>query len=158
MRQVVDWSAAFWAGLISGIIFLLLNVFLIPYFIGGSPWMMVRLFGSVVLGEEVLAPPATYHLSALVVAVLMHLVLSIVFSMLLAYIIHRGGLITGILGGALFGLILYLINFYTLTLIFPWFFAMRNWVFLANHAIFGALSGGIYETLEVEEFVPAQRD
>jgi hypothetical protein len=158
MRQVVDWSAALWAGLISGVILLLLNVFLIPYFIGGNPWVMVRLFGSVLLGEAVLAPPATFHLAALVVTVLEHLVLSIVFSVLLAYIIHRGGLITGIVGGALFGLLLYLINFYTLTLIFPWFFAMRNWVFVLNHIIFGALSGSIYELLEVEEFVPMQKD
>jgi hypothetical protein len=85
-------------------------------------------------------------------------VLSIAFTLLIAYIIHRGGLITGILGGALIGLGLYTINFRTLTYVFPWFFAMESTSVLVNHLIFGALAGGIYEALEVEEFEPVYED
>lgn len=154
MKQLVDWSAAIWAGIISGIIFLLLNLFLTPYFMGGNLWVMVRLFASVVLGEGILAPPATFDLTALVVAILTNSILSLAFALLVAYIIHRGGLLTGILGGAVLGLAIYGINFYTLTIFFPWFFAMRHPIIVINHIIFGALAGGIYEWLEVEEFVP----
>ena len=42
-----------------------------------------------------------------------------------------------------------------LTLLFPWFFAMRSWTLVFTHVIFGALAGGVYESLEVEEFVAA---
>ena len=42
---------------------------------------------------------------------------------------------------ALLGLAFYSINFYTLTFFYPWFFAMRNPVFLATHALFGAIAG-----------------
>lgn len=152
-RQLVDWSAAFWAGIISGFIFLAVTVFAVPYFTGGNAWVMIRLFASVVLGEGILAPPAAYNFSALAAALLVNSVLSLAFTLLLAYIIHRGGLITGILGGSVFGLAVYCINFYTLTFFFPWFFAMRGWPMAASHILLGALAGGIYEGLEVEEFV-----
>lgn len=106
------------------------------------------------LGEAILAPPASFDLKALIAALVTHYVLSTVFSMVLAYIFHRGGMLTGILGGAVFGLCLYCINVYTLTWVFPWFFTMRGWAFLLTHIAFGAMAGGIYEGLEVEEFVP----
>ena len=154
-QQVVDWSAAIWAGLIAGVISLFLYVVLTPRVVGGNSWVMVRLLASILLGEEVLAPPASFHGGALACAVLTHLVLSVAYALVLAFIIHRGGLITGIRGGGAFGLALYLINFYSFSFFFPWFFAMQSWAFAVNHILFGALAGGIYEALEVEEFVPA---
>ena len=154
MRQVVDWSAAVWAGIIAGSAFLLLNLLLTPLFIGGNTWVMVRLFGSLLLGDDILAPPSTFDRGALIAAIVTNFALSIAFALILAIIIHRWGFITGVTVGALFGLALYGINFYSLTYFFPWFFAMRSSVFLATHIIFGALAGGIYEGLEVEEFVP----
>jgi hypothetical protein len=156
MRQVVDWRAAVWAGLIAGIAFLLLNLVLIPAVIGGNAWVVIRLFASIVLGPDVLAPPATFDPTALIVALVTNTILSVVFALIVAFIIHRGGLISGIIGGAILGLALYAINFYTLTYFFPWFFAMHSWIFAVTHALFGALAGGIYEALEVEEFVPVE--
>lgn len=153
MRQLVDWSAAVWSGVIAGALFLLVNLFFSPV---GNAWVMLRLFSSVVLGQSILAPPPTFNLSALIVGLLVHFVLSILYALLIAYVIHRGGLISGVIGGALLGLALYSINFYTLTLLYPWFFAMRSTVFVATHLLFGALAGGIYEALEVEMFVPVE--
>ena len=152
IRQIVDWRAAFWAGLLGGLIFLLANLLLSPV---GNAWVMIRLFASVLLGDSILAPPATFDLMALGAALIAHFALSIAYALLIAYIIHRGGLITGIIGGALLGLALYSINFYTLTLFYPWFFAMRSAICIATHALYGALVGGIYEALEIEIFVPA---
>ena len=154
MRQLVDWSAAIWAGILSGFVFLLLNIFLSPFMMGGNAWVMVRLLASVTMGEGILAPPATFHLAALCVAVVTNFFLCFLFGLLVACIIHRGGLIIGVLGGAVLGLAIYSINFYTFTYFFPWFFALRGWVMAFNHIILGALAGGIYEWLEVEEFVP----
>ncbi len=155
MRQVVDWSAAVWAGLIAGTIFLLINMLLTSIYLG-SPWVIVRLIASVLMGKGVLPPPATFDPAIFIVSLVVHIPLSILFSCLLAIILHRWGLFVGILGGALFGLALYLINFYTFSLVFPWFFPMRSWIMALSHIIFGALAGGIYEGLEVEEFVPAE--
>lgn len=156
LRQLVDWKAALWAGLIAGTIFLLINLFVTPLVIGGNGWVMVRLFASILLGDGILAPPATFNLVALLVALMTHFTLALLYALLIAYVIHRGGLITGVIGGALLGLALYSINFYTLTLFYPWFFAMRNIVFVVAHLLYGALAGGIYEALEVEIFLPTE--
>jgi hypothetical protein len=158
MRQVVDWRASIWAGLLAGSTFLLLNVLATPLAIGGNGWVMVRLIASIPLGEGILTPLASYDLNALLAAFVTHYVLSIVFSMVLAYMIHRGGMRTGILGGAVFGLCLYCMNVYTLTWVFPWFFVMRGWAFLLTHVLFGTMAGGIYEGLEVEAYIPVEEE
>ena len=153
LRQVVDWSAAVWAGIIAGIIFLILNVLVAPLFLGGNAWISLRYTASILLGDRVLPPPATFDLGVLIVALLVYFAMAIAFAVVLALIIHRWGMIVGIIGGALFGLALYFINFYTLTYFYPWFFAIHSWVLLLSHVIFGAVAGGVYESLEVEEFV-----
>lgn len=155
MRQIVDWRAAVWAGVVSGVIFLIVNLALMNAYVG-TPWVSIRLIASIVMGESVLPPPASFDATIFVVAIAVHEVFSIIFASLIAIVLHRWGLIVGILGGAVFGLALYGINFYTLSFFFPWFFPMRSWIMVASHAIFGACAGGIYEALEVEEFVPVE--
>lgn len=153
LKQVVDWSAAAWAGVAAGVVFLLVSMVLTSVYVG-SPWVMTRLIASIVMGEAVLPPPATFDLGILGAALAVHLAFSIAFAGLIAYVLHRWGLLVGILGGAAFGLALYFINFYTFSAFFPWFFPMRSWIMAASHVIYGALAGGIYEALETEEFVP----
>jgi len=151
MRQVMDWSAALWAGVIAGVVFYLLNVFIVPIILGGNMWVIIRLFSSIFLGNDVLAPPATFDSSALLVSIITNLILSIGFSFLIAFVFHKWGLIVGMLGGATFGLGIYLVNFYFLSYFLPWFFALSSWPFVITHILFGAIAGGIYEILEVEE-------
>lgn len=155
-RQLVDWRAAIWAGLVAGSVFLLLTLLVWPFFMGGNAWIMARLLASVLLGEPILAPPPTFHPGALAAAVLANGLIGMLYALLIAYIVHRGGLITGIFGGAALGLAIYAINFYTFTLFCPWFFPMRGLIMAIHHMIFGAFAGGIYEWLEVETFVPVE--
>ncbi len=152
MKQIMDWRSAIWAGLIAGTVFYILNIFLVPFLLGGNMWVIVRFFASIFLGEAILAPPATYDLSALLISICTNLVLSLIFTLLIAFVLHRFGLLVGIIGGAVFGLAIYLINFYSLSYLFPWFFALSSWPFVLTHLLFGALAGGIYELLEVEKF------
>jgi len=147
-HKVVDWRAAFWAGLVAGTVFLLVNLFVVPALMQGKFWISVRLIASIVLGREVLAPPATAHTVALVAAIAVHYVLALAMAAVIAYVVHRGGLIGGILIGALLGLAFYFIDYYTLTYFFPQFFAMKHWSVIASHVLFGALAGGVYELLE----------
>ncbi len=55
MRQVVDWRAAVWAGVISGVVFLLISMLLASVYIG-SPWVITRLIASIIMGPDVLPP------------------------------------------------------------------------------------------------------
>jgi hypothetical protein len=151
-RLLVDWSAAFQAGLIAGTVFLFVNLILGPMAYGGNVWVWIRLLASPILGPEILAPPATFHAGALAAALVFQYGLAIIYTVTIAYVLHRWGLWVGILGGALIGLAFYAIDFYTLTYFFPWFWALGGWVMALSHVLFGAFAGGVYELLEVEEW------
>jgi hypothetical protein len=53
----------------------------------------------------------------------------------------------------MFGLALYLVNFYLLADFFPWFIDMRGGVTLLAHLIFGMLAAGVYWKLEKNSMV-----
>ncbi len=151
MTATVDWSAAVWAGILAGLISFLLYLFLVPAIVGsGNAWAMMRYIASIPMGPDVLAPPATFEASMMLAALAVHFVLAIFMALVIAFVLHRGGTILGVLGGAVFGLIFYLINYYSMTLWFPHLFAMSHWTVVAIHIVFGALAGGIYEWLELE--------
>lgn len=153
LHQITDWRAAIWAGLIAGALFLALQMGILWALVGGSPWVLLRMIAAMVMGQGVLPPPPTFNAVVVIVALLVHFVLSILFAMLLAFVLHRWGMLVGIIGGALLGLALYAINYYTFTLFFPWFFPMRSWVTVLAHVVFGAAAGGVYEAFEHEIFV-----
>ena len=46
--------------------------------------------------------------------------------------------------GAVFGLLLYLINFHLLTQVFPWFRELRGWITLTAHLVFGISAALLY--------------
>ena len=153
MRQLVDWGAAFWAGLISGVISFAL-ILIISGIVLGSPWYATRLEASILLGSSILPPPTSFDLGIFVAALFVHLALAILFTFLVAAIVHKFGIVISVIGGALIGLALYGINYYSLSYFFPWFYQFRSWMFLVEHIVFGAIAGGLYELFEVEVFVP----
>ncbi len=156
MQQIMDIRAALLASLIAGLVYLVVQIVMAVWLFGSTPWVVLRWQAAILLGEGVLPPPAGFASLPILVGLLLHFALSVLYGLLIAFIIHRGGLLVGIVGGGLVGLALYALNFYTFTILFPWFFAIRNWLIILGHVLFGMLVGGIYEALEVEEFVPVE--
>lgn len=155
LRQVMDWRAALIAGVVAGTVTLLLQLILIAALTGGSPWFVLYHIAGLVLGPDAVLGVTGFEVGPALLGLLLHFVLAILFTLLLAFIIHRWGLVVGIVGGALFGLALYGINYYTFTIFFPWFYPFRSWVVILIHVVFGAVAGGTYEALEEEIYVPA---
>jgi len=153
---LVDWRAVWRAWLIAGTVYLVLDLWVVPAFVGGSFWISVRLVASILLGPEVLAPPVTFHGPALFAAIITIYGISLLATILIALIVHRGGLILGIVGGAIVGLSVHAINYYSLTAFFPQFFALNAPAVAVAHTVFGALAGGLYEWLEADELEVAQ--
>lgn len=152
LRQLVDWRAAILAGMVGAVVLLLLEIQFTKIAVG-SPWVFLRMLAATILGPKALTPAAGFDVGVLVAALVVHLPLSIAFACLIAFVIHKGGLATGILGGAVLGLCLYWINFGTVFRLVPWFAPMASpWTMWA-HVVFGAVCGGVYELLEVEKFV-----
>ena len=137
-------GAAVIAGLIAGAVFLVLEMLMVPMFLAGSPWGPPRMIAAMAMGPDVLPPPATFDLVILMVAMMIHFVLSIVLALVFALLARVRPMGTAIMIGAVFGLVVYLVSFYGMTAVFPWFAEARNWVSLFAHVMFGVVLGWAY--------------
>ncbi len=155
----VDWRAVFLAAPLAGAISLAMLLFFVPWAVGaGNAATIMRYLASIAIGADALAPPPTWTAATLITGTLVHFALSLWMTAVIAYVLHRWGLLTGLLGGALFGLGFFAVHYYTLTLALPHLFAMSHWSVALVHAVFGALAGGLYEVFEFEpgEYAPAE--
>ncbi|KWI73990.1 hypothetical protein [Burkholderia ubonensis] len=99
-----------------------------------------RLTAAIVMGRRVLGPPAGFEPLVMGMATLVHFALSLAYTAVLAVAIHRLSLLVG----AVFGLLLYGINLYGFTEIFPWFVPVRGAITLAAHLAFGITAAATY--------------
>jgi hypothetical protein len=141
----VTWRAVLFAGLVAGTLFLVADIVFAPIVTHVAATLTLRYFAALVLGSKVLTQSGS---GILITGIVVHYVLSLVFALVIALVVHRWGLIVGIVGGAILGVAIYGINLYTVTLLFPWFFAINSTVILLCHAIFGAVAGGVYEMFD----------
>lgn len=144
MAPFVHWRAAVGAGLIAGVVFLMYEMIMMPLFMGESPWGPPRMMAAIVMGEGVLPPPATFAFGIVMVAMILHFILSIVYAFIIAELVQRASLGMAIGIGAVVGLVLYLINFYGFTAAFPWFEMARNWISVTGHILFGLIAAWAY--------------
>lgn len=154
-RQVVDWRAAILSGIVSGILFLVVQMLLAwqAAETDNGLWLPIRMIAAIFLGDEVI--PSTFPLSGKIVAVGVgtHMIFAVAAACLLAIIIHKWGIVVGFFGGAAFGFGLYIINYFFTSKFFPWFENAQNYVMAVSHIAFGAIAGSVYEMLEVERWV-----
>ncbi len=122
------WVSATYAGLTAALVFVVLEMIMVPLFAGDSPWAPIRMIGAIILGRDVLPPPATFNLGVTLAALVVHFVLGVILAWILALLIFRLNIWPAIIVGAAFGLVVYWINFYGFTAAFPWFEAARNWI------------------------------
>lgn len=134
------------AGLIAGAVFIMMEMGLVALS-GGSPWAPPRMIAAIVLGEGVLPPPASFDMVVLLAAMAVHFMLSIVIGIGFAFIAKRFGWVMAMVVGALVGVALYVINFYGMTAIFPWFAMARNMISIVSHIAFGMVLGLSYKAL-----------
>ena len=146
-----------WAGLIAGLVFMVLEMMLVPLLQGGSPWGPPRMIAAIGMGKEVLPPPATFELGIILVAMLIHFALAIVYGLILALIIHRLSMAMALAAGAVFGLLLYAVNFYGMTAVFPWFAMARGWLSIFVHVMFGVVAAWTYKGMQQRRVVSVGR-
>jgi len=71
------------------------------------------------------------------VATRIHLIISIICAGFLVLLTARLDSVPASLAGIVFGVILYAVNLYGFTVIFPWFAQARGWITLIAHGVFG---------------------
>lgn len=112
------------------------------WWLAGSPILETlfrdaRLTAALLMGPGVLPPPSTARWDILVVATLIHFALSIAYALVPAMLAPRRSVGPAIVAGACYGLGIYLVNLYGVTLLFPWFSVARDGATLLAHLVFG---------------------
>ncbi|MEJ7805286.1 MAG: hypothetical protein WKG03_05125 [Telluria sp.] len=140
----INAKAALWAAIIAGAVFMMLEMIMVPVFMGGSPWGPPRMIAAIGMGEGVLPPPATFDAGIMMVAMLIHFGLSVILAFLFAFIARGRTVGMATMIGAAFGLAVYFVTFYGMTAVFPWFAMARGWIGIFAHIVFGAVLGWVY--------------
>ena len=145
----INIKSAIKAGILAGIVFMMLEMVLAATVGGGSPWGPPRMIAAMALGKGVLPPPASFDLTILMVAMAVHFMFSIVLAIVFALIADaaRWSLMTCAIAGLVFGIVLYLVNFYGMTAVFPWFAMARGMIAIFAHAMFGLVLGYAYRAM-----------
>lgn len=150
MLTAINIRNAAYAGILAGMISTVVQLFLWWTFWNVLPEIFyrdVRLTAAIVLGRTILPPPVSFDGFAFLVASLVHFSLSILYSFILALIVARCTLWNSLLLGAVYGWLLYIVNMYGFSHIFPWFEMVRDWITLVTHLAFGVAVAGIYTLL-----------
>lgn len=144
-RPPLVWSAAIWASIAAGLVFAGLEMALVWAVDQKSPWAPLHMIAAIALGPAALTPPDTFDLGIVGTAVAVHMALAIAYGLVLAAIVSRLDTGLAVIVGGLYGLALYLVNFYGFTSIFPWFADARGWVSIATHIAQSALMAYLYK-------------
>ena len=145
----IHWRSAALAGIAAGVVATIAEVALwwassVP--LPATLFRDARLTAAIVMGREVLPPPATFDGQVMLAATLVHFALSIAYGLALGFMISRLSARLSLLAGVVFGLCLYVINMYGFTLVFPWFDAVRDWITVLSHVVFGVVAAAVYKT------------
>lgn len=152
--RMPDWTVAAISGFVAGAVLMALELLWTANVIGMTPWTISHMVAAIVLGPDVVASAASADFSIRIVAVALvtHYLLGIAFGMLLAAIMAPFHLDSSagmaLFTGAVFGLVLYLFNFYGMTRMFPWFTELRGWPTAFAHMAFGMVASMLYWQLE----------
>jgi hypothetical protein len=146
-----DWPAAAVAGFVAGAVLMVLELLWSSLVVGTSPWGTSHKIAAILRGADALRSTG-FSVGVVALALVIHYILGIVFGMLLCAVIAPfrmdSSLGMALLVGALFGLALYLFDFYGMTRFLPWFVDMRGMATLAAHLIFGMTAAAMYWKLK----------
>jgi hypothetical protein len=142
-----DWAAAATAGFAAGAAVMVLELFWSAVVSNHGPWVASHLVAAIVLGPALLHSSA-FSVTVVAVALLAHYALGIAYGLLLAAIMAHFRLDLSLgkasLAGAVFGALLYLLNFHGMTHFFPWFIDWRGTEALFTHLVFGVAAALLY--------------
>lgn len=140
----ISGKALVWAGLAAGAVFLVVELLLTRFVLGLNPGVLIRMIAAITQGSAMLPPPESADVSVTMAAVILHFVMSLLYAFVFAFIAKGRSARAATLLGAGYGLLLYVLNFYGFTQLFPWFVEMRHWTAVLSHLVFGATLGAMY--------------
>lgn len=154
VQRSPDWTVAAVAGFAAGTVLMVLELLWSTIIMGSSPWETSHMVAAIVMGQDALQS-TDFNLMIVAVALFTHYVLGIAFALILSAMLVSFRFDSSIgmvlLSGAVFGVVMYLFNFYGMVRFFSWFAEMRGWATVVAHVIFGMLVAAMYWKLEQVE-------
>ena len=151
----LNWRLAISSGIVAGVVATGAQISLWLVFTDALPGIFyrdARFTAAILLGQGVLPPPATFDWKVMIIATVIHFAISIVYSLILALLLSRIGMMLSLLAGSIYGLMIYTVNMYGVTAIFPWFSEARDWITVVTHVVFGISLAGTYKVLSRAHF------
>jgi len=149
-----DWTVAAVSGFVAGAVLMVLQLIWSTIITGISPWETSHMVAAISMGQDAFQS-TDFNLLIVAVALATHYVLGIVFALILSFLIvsfHFDSSVgMALLTGAVFGVVMYLFNFYGMVQFFSWFAEMRSWATVVAHIIFGMIVAAMYWKLEQVE-------
>ncbi len=139
------------AAIVAGLVFAMMEMILVAV-VMGQPWYgPLHMIAAIGMGPRVLPPPPAFDIGVAMVAISIHMLLSVVYAFILATILLalRSSMAWWV--GLLFGIALYYINFYGFTAMFPWFAEGRGWIGFVSHAVYGLVLALVYRGMDKRE-------
>jgi hypothetical protein len=138
-KRRVRWASAGLAGFVVGIIFLV--------FVRGLPWFSSGVISPGVMGRQMPNTSPDDGVGLALGAALLHVIVSIAYTLVLAPLIHRLNLKPAIACGAAVGFGLYLLNYLIFTRIYPQYAGQQEIGPIFTHVIFGMAAAAAYKGL-----------
>lgn len=147
-----DWLAASVAGIVGGALVIVLEFFWSTMVLNESPWRPTHKIAAMIMGQGALEQMSLFSFGIVATALVLHFVLGAIMGMILGAIIapfhfdSSMGMLAAI--GLAFGIVAYVVNFYGMTAVFPWFASERGSGPLLANLLFGAVTAVTYGMLE----------
>jgi hypothetical protein len=149
-RRMPDWPAAAVAGFAAGAVLMVLEL-LWSLVCGESPWRASHQVAAIVLGPDA-QQSSGFALGLVTLALATHYALGAAFGIVLAVLIAplrlEANVAASLAAGALFGAVLYGVNFFAMVRWFPWFADLRGAPTLVAHLVFGMSAALLYWEFE----------
>lgn len=146
-----DWAAAAISGFVAGALLMVMEMLWATDVTDATPWTMSHMIAAVIIGPDT-AQAHHFDIGVVAIALATHYILGMAYGIMLAIVLAelridvRIGQSLAI--GALFGMLVYLVNFYGMTAFFPWFIEARGLPAFMAHVLFGMASAFFYCKLE----------
>ena len=158
-RRAPDWLVAAVSGFAAGAVLMVLDLLWSSFVVGDGPWRTSHMIAPIFAGPESLQSSGyKFSFGVVAMALATHYALGIVFGLVMAALMAPLSLDAtngrALLTGAVFGFVLYLINFYGVAAVLPWLADLRGWATLAAHLVFGMAAALLYRKFQR---TPAER-
>lgn len=131
------------SGLLAGAVYLAIQLIVAAVVPGENIWVPTRVIAAIILGQDILQPPGAdvvFDAGVVLAAIAMHFTFSVFFASLIGVAVRKVDQGAAIMIGGLIGLVIYFINYYGFTALFPWFEMSRNWMSIVSHLTFGVVA------------------